>query len=284
MTKTFYVAVLGIAFALNASSRRDYRIEDKEPVHHIFTGDQSLDSDTVNGTITVIGDGGNTIRVDGERIIRADDQADLARAKKDDVLDINEKNGIAQLFENGPFRNSGHTSEDHGFHDPSDRRYEVEYNLTIHVPRETGLRVRTVNGGVQAQDTSGIFDVKSVNGVIGMTNVSGSGAAAAVNGANIVSFHQNPRADSAFTSVNGRIELTFHPDLSADLALKTVNGGMYTDFESSALAPSAGMALRENGKFVYKSRGTSRLRIGSGGPQLRVETVNGSIQIKKATK
>lgn len=285
MTYRLTLAIIGIATVLGAASHSDYKVEDREPVRHTFTGDKSLDTDTVNGTVTVIGDGGNTIRVEGERVIHAADQASVAQAKKDDVLDINEKNGVAQLYENGPFRNNNnHSSDDHGFHETSDRHYEVEYNLTIHVPRDTGLRLRTVNGGLQAQDTSGAFDVKSVNGSVAMTNIAGSGTVAAVNGTNIVSFRENPKADSAFTSVNGRIEVTFQPSLSADLELKTVNGGMYTDFEATALAAAPGAATQQNGRFVYKTRGTSRLRIGAGGPQLRLETVNGSIQIKKATK
>ena len=284
MTHKLGFAIVGMAMALGAASHQDYKVEDREPVRHTFSGDKSLDADTVNGSVTVVGDGGNTIRVEGERVIHALDQAGVAQAKKDDVLDINEKNGVAQLYENGPFRDNNHSSDNHGFHDNSDRHYEVEYNLTIHVPRETGLRLHTVNGGVQAQDTSGTYDVRSVNGAIVMTNIAGSGTIGAVNGANTVSFRENPKTDSAFTSVNGKIEVSFQPNLSADLELKTVNGGMYTDFEATALAAAPWAAAQQNGRFVYKSRGTSRVRVGAGGPQLKLETVNGSIQIKKATK
>jgi hypothetical protein len=81
--------------------------------------------------------------------------------------------------------------------------------------------------------------------------------------------------------VNGKIDVTFQPNLSADFNLKTVNGGMFTDFESTALA-SGGAATKAGGRFVYKARGESRIRVGSGGPQIRLETVNGSIEIRKA--
>ena len=286
MTKRLCLVTIGMAMALSAASRQDYKVEDREPVHHTFTGDKTIDTDLVNGSLTVIGDGGNTIRVDGERVIHAANQEQVARAKRDDVLDINEKDGAAQLYENGPFRNNDHSSDYHGFHDTSERQYEVEWNLTVHVPRETALRLRSVNGGVSVQDTSSAFDVRSVNGALSMTNVSGSGTAAAVNGANTVSFRENPKSDSAFTSVNGKIEVSFQPNLSADFALKTVNGGMFTDFESTALAalPPAGTPAKENGRFVYKNRGESRIRVGAGGPQIRIETVNGSIQIRTETK
>jgi hypothetical protein len=288
MTKRLYLAILGAALignavALSAASHDDYKLEDREPVHHTFTGDKTIDVDLVNGSLTVIGDGGSTMRVDGERVIHAATQDQIARAKTDDVLDMNEKGGVAQIYENGPFRDSnGHTSENHGFHEDSSRHYEVAWNITVHVPRATALKLRTVNGGVTAQDTSGTFDVRSVNGPLSMTDVSGSGTASAVNGTNTISFHENPKADSAFTSVNGKIDVTFQPNLSADFDLKTVNGAMYTDFESTALASATGTATNQNGKFVYKNRGESRIRVGSGGPQIRLETVNGGIEIRKA--
>jgi hypothetical protein len=286
MTKRLCFAALGMtigaAVALSAFASRDYKLEDHMQVHHTFTGDKTIDVDLVNGTLNVDGDGGTSIRVDAERVIHAANQEQMDRAKQDDVLDMNEKASVAQLYENGPFRNNNnHSSDYHGFHENSDREYEVAWNVTVHVPRETALRLRTVNGGVTVQDTSGAFDVRSVNGPLTMTNVIGSGTASAVNGPDVVSFRENPKADSTFTSVNGRIEVTFQPNLSADFDLKTVNGGMFTDFESTALA-STGAAAKENGKFVYKARGESRIRVGAGGPQIRLETVNGSIQIKKA--
>lgn len=275
-------ALIGNAVTLCGASRDDYKLEEREPVHHTFTGDKTIDVDLVNGSVSVIGDGGNTIRVDGERVIHALNQDQMARARKDDVLDINEKDGVAQLYENGPFRNSDHSSDFHGFHENSERRYDVEWNVTVHVPRETALRLRSVNGGVTAQDTSGTFDVRAVNGAVGMTSIAGSGTISAVNGANTVAFRENPKADTAVTSVNGKIEVTFQPNLSAEFSLRTVNGGMFTDFETTMLGAAPGSTSKENGKFVYKARGESRVRVGAGGPTIRLDTVNGGIQIRKA--
>jgi DUF4097 and DUF4098 domain-containing protein YvlB len=194
---------------------------------------------------------------------------------------MNEKNGTAQIYENRPFRNGNdHSSENHGFHDRSGREYSVTWNLTVHVPRETALHLREVNGHITARDTSGSFDVRAVNGSVNITNLAGSGNISTVNGSNTATFRENPKSDSSFTSVNGKIDITFQPNLSADFDLKTVNGGMYTDFESTALA-SSGQASRENGKYVYRKRGESSIRVGAGGPKIRMETVNGSIQIRK---
>src|SRR5580698_3341721 len=94
--------VISIAIGVFAiAAHRDYKLEEREAFHHTFSSDATLDVDAVSGNITVLGDGGNTIRVDGEKVIRAADQEEVQRAKREVVLDINEKNGIAQLYVNG---------------------------------------------------------------------------------------------------------------------------------------------------------------------------------------
>ena len=201
-------------------------------------------------------------------------------------LDVNEKDGIAQLYVNGPFRDNGHSSDDHGFHTHfDDHEYEVTYNFTIHVPRETGLRLRTVNGEVKTEDTRGKFDIHGVNGSVTMTGIAGSGTLRTVNGRTTISFRESPKAASDFQTVNGAIEASFPPNLSADLRFKTLNGQAYTDFDSTALLPSTAQAPdRRNGRFVYRIDHSSSVRIGSGGPELSFETVNGDIRIKKESR
>src|SRR5919202_6089491 len=179
------ILIIALAVCAAHAARRDYNVEQREPVRHSFSADKSLDVDAVNGSITVIGDGGNTIRVEGERIVRAGDAAEAERAKREVVLDVNEKDGIAQLYVNGPFRENGHASEYHGFHDHRDREYEVTYNFTIRVPRETDLRLHTINGQLKTQDTSGKFDLHNINGGIEGSGVAGSGRADTLNGSTV---------------------------------------------------------------------------------------------------
>jgi hypothetical protein len=284
------IAYAIVAFALAATvpgaSRRNWTAEAREPFHYTFANDKTLDIDNVDGAIQVIGDNGSTIRVEGERIVRGEDQQALDRAKRDVTLDVNEKDGTAQLYVNGPFRGNSHSSGDHGFHIHSDEHeYEVTYNFTVHVPRETGLRLRTVNGEIKTDDTRGKFDVHGVNGSVTMTGVAGYGTLHTVNGRASIAFRESPRQASDFQTVNGAIEASFPPNFSADLRLKTLNGQAYTDFEATALLPSTAQAgERSTGRFVYKSNHTSSVRIGSGGPELTFETVNGDIRITKESR
>jgi DUF4097 and DUF4098 domain-containing protein YvlB len=276
------IGVCALAAAVSGASHRNWNTEAREAVNHVFTGDKALNVDNINGLIQIVGDEGTTIRVEGEKIIRAADQKEVDRAKREVVLDINEKDGVAQLYVNGPFRENSHASENHGFHENGDREYEVTYNFTIHVPRETGLELRSVNGEVKTEQTSGKFDIHGVNGGVTMTSIAGSGSVRTVNGPMVVSFRENPKVASSFNTVNGRINATFPANLSADLRFKTVNGATYTDFDVTALASPAGAAERKNGKFVYRADRNTSVRAGSGGPELSFETVNGQIQIQKA--
>jgi len=280
------VTALALVATILDASHRSWTTEAREAFHYTFSNDGTLDVDNVDGTIQVAGDNGNTIRVEGEQIIRAEDKQALDRAKREVKLDVNEKDGIAQLYVNGPFRGNNHSSDDHGFHIHfDDHEYEVTYNFTIHVPRETVLRLRTVNGDVKAEETRGKFDIHGVNGAVTMTGTAGSGTLRTVNGRTAVSFRENPRAASDFQTVNGTIEAAFPPNLSADLRLKTLNGQAYTDFEATALLPSPAEAgERSKGRFVYKTNHFSRVRIGSGGPELSFETVNGDIRIRKEAR
>jgi hypothetical protein len=85
--------------------------------------------------------------------------------------------------------------------------------------------------------------------------------------------------------VNGEVEVRLLAGLSADLQYKTVHGGIYTDFQLSA-APTtvAGKSEQKNGHFVYRNHGMSSGRVGSGGPLLTFETVNGEIRILSETR
>jgi hypothetical protein len=281
--------VFAVTVTLLNAAHRDWKSEAHEAIQHTFANAKILDVDNIDGIIHVLGDGGNTIRVEAEETIHAADQAALDRAKRDVHLDINEKDGVAQLYVNGPFRGNpggnSASSEYHGFHlHYDDRDYEVAYDFTIHIPRDTELRLRTINGEVKTEQTNGKFDIHGVNGAVTMTAAAGSGAVRVVNGRLALSFRESPKTASEFHSVNGAIEAAFPPNLSADLRFKTVNGQVYTDFDTAAIAQTAASGESRNGKFVYKPDRLRSVRIDAGGPQLDFETVNGDIRIKKEAR
>jgi hypothetical protein len=264
----------------------DYRLEEREKTQRTVSGATALDVNNVNGFIHVTGDSGNTVRLDAEKIMRARDSEEMARAKREVTLDINQKDGVAQFYVNGPFRDHDHASSYHGFHESESRHYDVTYNLTLRVPRAMALTLKTVNGEVNCADTSGKFEVNGVNGSITMNGIAGSGSVRTVNGPTTVSFRENPKAESDFHSVNGKVEVTFQPNLDADIRVKTFNGAAYTDFDSTALASQPAAAQNGtgsvHGRWVYLKNQFANLRVGKGGPELTFETLNGDIRIRKA--
>ena len=104
------------------------------------------------------------------------------------------------------------------------------------LPRETGLRLKTVNGkDIEIEKTSGKFNVENINGGVRMRDVAGAGRVYALNGKVRVWFAQNPTADCYFGSLNGNVEVFFRPGLAANARLKTFNGKAYSDFPVSYL-------------------------------------------------
>jgi DUF4097 and DUF4098 domain-containing protein YvlB len=265
-----------------AANHADYDKETRETFSRTLSAAKTLDVDNINGFIEVEGDSGNNVRIEGQKIIRALDQTELDRAKREVTLDVNEKDGVLQLYVNGPFRQHSQPGDYHGFHLHSDHEYEVTYNLTIHVPRQMELALRTVNGAIRTSDTIGRFDIHDVNGGITMTRASGSGAVRTVNGAVNVSFRENPKGNTRFQSVNGRLAVTFQPNLTADIHYQTLNGGVFTDFEATPLASTARAETRD-GRLIIRRKQDGNVRIGAGGPQLDFETVNGAVEIHKQT-
>jgi hypothetical protein len=276
------IAITALALAATLVNARDRRVMAREPVRHTFSNDKTLDIDDISGTIQVIGDDQRTIRVEGERVTRAEDQQGVDRAKREVVLDVNEKDGIAQLYVNAPGRHD-HGEENHGFHTHwDDHDYEVEYNFTVHVPRDTALRLHNVNGEIKAEETRGKFDVTGVNGSVSMTNIAGYGDLHTVNGKVTVSFRESPKQDCSFKTVNGAIDASFPPSLAADLRLKTMNGAAFTDFETTLAVPKTADAVeRSRGRFVYRADRAQNVRVGAGGPELSFDTLNGTIRINK---
>jgi DUF4097 and DUF4098 domain-containing protein YvlB len=143
----------------------------------------------------------------------------------------------------------------------------------------------TVNhGNIVVQSVDGDFDVKNVNGLIDMTDVAGSGKARTVNGPVKVLYSRNPAGPLEFETVNGDVDVAFRKGFGARARMQTMNGGMYTDFEVQPEPADAAVQSRENGKFVIRSGRATVVRLGSGGPDVRLKTLNGDIFIRDREK
>ena len=77
---------------------------------------------------------------------------------------------------------------------------------------------------------------------------------------------------------NGDLKLFFPKKPHADFMLRTPHGAAFTDFPITSLTAQAEQkTTRKKGKFVYKSNHFYRARVGSGGPEIRLDGFNSDI-------
>jgi DUF4097 and DUF4098 domain-containing protein YvlB len=121
---------------------------------------------------------------------------------------------------------------------------------------------------VRASGLKASAEAYTVNGSVRLST-SGTARATTVNGSIDAEMGIPAGDELEFETVNGGITLTMPESSGANVSASTVNGDISTDF-----------SLTVHGKFSQRSiRGT----IGKGGPELKLNTVNGSIRLRSAT-
>jgi Putative adhesin len=144
---------------------------------------------------------------------------------------------------------------------------DVTVRFTVRVPAGVTFIGTTVNGDVEAMRLNGDVAVTTVNGSATFSTT-GTGRASTVNGSIRGEMGRADWADSvSMSTVNGSITLTLPATLSTDLRASTVNGDITADFP-----------ITVQGKI---SRRRMEGTIGGGGRTLALETVNGSITLKR---
>ncbi len=171
---------------------------------------------------------------------------------------------------------------------PRRRNIRVKVEYEVKVPEGINLeKVRSVNGSVTIVGPLGDVHASTTNGKIKLDRASGTVSLSNTNG-NIEAKHIRGELDAHTTNgsiklemfsfedgvkaktVNGGITLKFDAveKIDADLELRTVNGKIYLDFPVTF-------------QNLQKTRRRLEGRIGKGGPQLSLRTVNGSIRITR---
>lgn len=144
---------------------------------------------------------------------------------------------------------------------------DVSVEFTVAVPAGVRFIGATVNGDVAARALRSDAEVSTVNGSVDV-ETTGYAEARTVNGsieARLGSGNWPRHLD--FRTVNGGITLELPADVKAEVEAETVNGEISTDFP-----------LTVSGRFgPRRINGT----IGGGGPVLSMETVNGSIRLRR---
>ena len=261
-------------------SDRDLPVQEQETIQKSLSmagaPHKSLEIDNVWGSIEVVGTNSDQVQLTVNKSTRAESKDKLEQARKEVTLDITEQQGVLKLYVNGPFR----CHCDDGCGHREFEGYIVKMDFQVRVPRDIDIKVKTINEGhVVVRDINGNFLVRNVNGDLEMDNIAGSGTARTVNGPVKVSFRQNPREASDFETINGNVELRFAQGLAADFRFKTFNGGIYSDFPVTALPVHAIQEEHHGAKVVFHADRYTGVRVSSGGPEIKVENLNGDIRI-----
>jgi hypothetical protein len=240
---------------------------------------KSIEIDNVFGSIEVVGGASDQVQLVVDKTTRAESKDALALARKEVTLEITQPEGGLKLYVDGPFRCQCENGCQ-GSRRRDEEGYLVKMDFVVHVPTNIDVKAKTVNDGrVVVRNITGNFVARNVNGDIELDGMAGSGMAHTVNGPVRVSFRENPKENSSFQSVNGNIDLLFARGLSADFRFKTFNGGVYSDFPVTTMPVRAPQEEHHGGKVVYHADRFTAGRVSAGGPEIKIENLNGDIRI-----
>jgi DUF4097 and DUF4098 domain-containing protein YvlB len=208
----------------------------------------------VNGSIVVTGGGGDSVEIVATK--KADNQKEL------DKIEIQITHSADEIVVETELGESDHWFS-HG-NNSGQVRYEVI------VPVNTSLdSVETVNGNVNISGVSGKVFAESVNGELEISDLAGDVGLSTVNGsvdAGFVMLGEQQRVK--VETVNGRVTIHLPENADVQISADTLNGGINaSDFGLETDKGFIGSDL--NGK------------IGGGSARLNIDTVNGSIKIRK---
>ncbi len=144
------------------------------------------------------------------------------------------------------------------------RNNDTKVEFTVRVPAGVKFVGRTVNGDVEAEGLESEVDAGTVNGDVTIAT-SSAAQAQTVNGNIMARLGSMLSADLEFETVNGQITVELPAGARADVRAATVNGRIETDFP-----------LTVRGRWGPREMSGT---IGGGGPELKLETVNGSIRL-----
>jgi hypothetical protein len=144
---------------------------------------------------------------------------------------------------------------------------DTQVAFVVRVPAGVRLAANVVTGSVRVEGLRSDVTAATVNGGIDI-HTTGFVRASTVNGSITGRLEQaRVGGDTRFETVNGSITLELADGLNANFRASTVSGRIDSDFPITVTGQVSRRSLR----------GT----IGTGGPELRASTVNGSIRLRR---
>ncbi|UZR95771.1 DUF4097 family beta strand repeat-containing protein [Chondrinema litorale] len=238
--------------------------------------------ENINGSIDISPTNGDEVELEALLEITGEDQQTLEQGKKEVELVSRAKKDTILIFISSPAISYYRHDSRRGFnYDSRKVDYEFKANIKLKVPAKALVDVSTVNkGDVVISEHKGQVKASNVNGSVHLTNVGEVLKAVTVNGDITVSATESPTENASFKTINGDIKVKYPQNLGAELSFKSFNGEFYTDYTIAEYLPvkvsTSQSSKKEN---VFKLEGTTVVKIGKGGPELKFETLNGDVYV-----
>jgi DUF4097 and DUF4098 domain-containing protein YvlB len=260
---TWLGAVLGTICALLVlaigAECSDHRGAFTEEFHQTYalTPDGRVELDNINGAVHISTWDRNEVKVDAVKSADVKDRLDDARIEID-----SDKTSLSIRTK---YRDHDLTFNWGSHNNPA----SVEYTLTV--PRTVRLdEIKLINGSLDITGVTGEVHASCINGRLEAHNLAGRAELSTINGHLDARFDQLAGSSIELNSVNGSVALTIPSDSKAEIEASTVSGGIENDF---------GLHVNHHRYVGHDMRG----ELGTGGPRIKLENVNGHIEIHHAS-
>jgi DUF4097 and DUF4098 domain-containing protein YvlB len=204
----------------------------------------------LNGSITVRGWAGSTVRV---RALVQASSGELAAARS--------------LAANVRISTTGHQVQAARANGSSDD-WSVSYEVLV--PTNTSLALHAINGSLHLENVQGTITFETTNGSVQLLNLAGDVRGKTTNGSLGLVLTGPTWAGTGFDvkTTSGSVRCELPATYAATLTARTTNGRV-----TARLAPTTRKQL------LPRSLAAT---FGKGGPQLRLATVNGSVEVRQS--
>ena len=253
----FLAALLFFAVALDAATLQ----ETFDRTLNVRPGTQFVLSN-VNGRITLSAWDQPQVRIHAVKKVESHDANDAKTVLGQTRIDITQNDTLVHVITRMPHR-------DFGFLDlltGSNVNTNVTYDVTL--PRSMNVTVDNTNGAIEIAEVRGVLKLETTNGRIHVLRCAGHVDATTTNGSITAELLQiSGGQPMSFETTNGRISLALPPNFGARVDAQTSNGSI-----------SSELPIATHHVEKHELRGV----IGAGGPELKLRTTNGRIEITRA--
>ena len=143
----------------------------------------------------------------------------------------------------------------------------VSHDVRLKLPKSINLNVASVNGGIDVGPITGEATASSVNGGIAIAQAGTAAKLSSVNGSISISLLRLGEAGLHVSTVNGSVKIGLPPETNAEINFTSVNGSVDSDMPVTVI----GEVRR------HQMHG----RLGDGGPQIKISSVNGGVTLRR---